>query len=41
MDSDALKVGKHDLIEILERHIGEEITMWASDEPVNVLEDCK
>lgn len=40
MESDELKVGDHDLIEILSRHEGENITLWVSDEPINVLEDC-
>jgi hypothetical protein len=38
MDPDLLKVGSHDLIEILKRHEAKEITMWVSDEPVNTLE---
>jgi len=38
IESDRLKVGSHNLIEILERYSGEEITMWVSDEPINLLE---
>lgn len=39
MDSDVLKIGNHDLLEILDRYTeGNVITMWVSDEPINVLE---
>lgn len=39
MESDELKVGEHDLIEILERYEGQNITMFISDEPINILEE--
>lgn len=38
MDPDVLKVGEHDLIEILERYVGQNITMFIADEPFNILE---
>lgn len=38
MDSDELRCGPHNLIEALAGHEGKEITMWVSDEPINVLE---
>ncbi|KOS03134.1 hypothetical protein [Paenibacillus polymyxa] len=38
MDSDALRVGDHDLIEILRRYEHGEITLIISTEPVNILE---
>lgn len=41
MDSDTLKVGDHDLINILEGYEDEEITMWVSNEPINILEGEK
>ncbi|GAA5417939.1 hypothetical protein Pryu01_03017 [Paraliobacillus ryukyuensis] len=39
MDSDELKVGEHNLISILQEHEDEEVTMFVSDEPIDVLED--
>ena len=38
MDSDSLKVGPHDLIDIIEKHKGKNIYLWISDEAVNLLE---
>lgn len=38
MDSDDLKVGPHNLIDILLRYNGQEITMFVADEPFNILE---
>lgn len=38
MDSDLLKVGEHDLIEILDRYEGEKIILWISDGPINIFE---
>ena len=37
MDTDELRVGDHDLIEILKRYEGKLITLFVSDEPVNIL----
>jgi len=39
MDPDVLKVGDHDLLVILSRYEGENITLWISDGPINLLED--
>ena len=39
MESDTLRIGDHDLIEDLGRHDGKTITLWVSDEPINVLEE--
>ena len=40
MDPDVLKIGEHDLLDILNRYSeGCVVTMWVSDEPINVLED--
>lgn len=39
MDSDVLKVGGHDLIEILSRLEGKSITLWVSEGPINLLEE--
>jgi hypothetical protein len=39
VDSDELKVGRHNILEILDRREGEEVTVWIADEPVNLLED--
>lgn len=41
MDSDSLKVGSHDLLEILERHIGENVILWISEQPFNILEETE
>lgn len=38
MDNDQLKVGSHDLIEIVTRYSGQSITMFVADEPVNILD---
>lgn len=38
VDFDRLLVGDTRILDILEAHVGEEITVWFSDEPVNVLE---
>lgn len=38
MDSDELRVGEHDLIEILGRYVGQTITMFIADEPFNILD---
>jgi hypothetical protein len=38
MDPDVLKVGGHDLLEILRRYEGQRVTVWVSDEPINLLE---
>jgi hypothetical protein len=38
MDSDELRVGSHDLIEILLRHDGKRIDLFVSDEPGNILD---
>jgi hypothetical protein len=38
MDPDVLRVGGHDLIEILSRYAGKEITMFVADEPFNILD---
>lgn len=37
-ESAELTVGPHNLIEILERHAGQTVTLWIADEPFNVLE---
>lgn len=37
MESDELRVGDHDLIEILGRYEGEDITVFVADEPFNIL----
>jgi len=34
-----LKVGGHDLIEILSRSEGKSITLWVSEGPINLLEE--
>ena len=39
MDPDALQVGDHDLIDILQRYAGQVVTVWIADEPINVLEE--
>jgi hypothetical protein len=40
MESDTLKVGDHDLIEILRRYEGQEITLFAFNEPgANILSE--
>lgn len=39
MDPDVLKVGGHDLLEILSRHEGKNITVWVSEGPINLLEE--
>lgn len=39
MDPDVLKVGGHDLLEILSRYEGKSITVWISEGPINLLED--
>jgi hypothetical protein len=41
MESDELKVGNHDLIEILRRYEGQEITLFAFNEPSNILDDSE
>jgi hypothetical protein len=41
MESDTLKVGNHDLIEILRRYEGQEITLFAFNEPANILDDSE
>jgi hypothetical protein len=41
MEADVLKVGDHDLIEILRRYEGKEITMFAFNEPSNILDDSE
>ena len=41
MGSDTLKVGDHDLIEILRRYEGQEITLFAFNEPSNILDDSE
>jgi hypothetical protein len=38
MSSDTLKVGSHDIIEILERYVGRRVTFFVSDGPINLLE---
>ena len=38
MESDSLTVGAHDIIDILEKYIDQEITVWIADEPVNLLD---
>lgn len=38
MDPDVLKVGSHDLLEILQRHEGKSIKMWVSEGPINLLD---
>jgi hypothetical protein len=38
MEQDSLKVGSHDLLEILERYENQEIIVFIADEPVNILE---
>jgi hypothetical protein len=39
MDPDELKVGPHNILEILDGHEGEEVTVWVADEPVDLLAD--
>lgn len=39
MDPDVLKVGGHDLLDILSRYEGKSITVWISEGPINLLED--
>lgn len=39
VDSDELKVGGHDLIEILSRMDGQAVRIVISDEPVDLMED--
>ena len=39
MEEDELRVGKHDLLEILRRYEGQNITLFISDEPINILEE--
>ena len=43
MDSDELKVGDHDLLETLRSKFneGDEIVLFASDEPGNILDDSE
>lgn len=41
MDSDELKVGDHDLIEILRRYEGQEITLFVFNEPSNIINDSE
>lgn len=36
MDADELRVGDHDLLAILDRHVGKEVTMWVADEPIDL-----
>jgi hypothetical protein len=36
MDPDVLTVGSHNVIEILLRHEGSEITVWIADEPIDI-----
>lgn len=38
VDPDRLTVGPHNLIKVLERHEGKTVTMWVSDEPINLLD---
>lgn len=38
MDSDRLQVGPHDLLDIIRRYEGQEITLFISDGPINLLE---
>lgn len=38
MDPDTFKVGPHDMVKIIQRHLGKEITLIVSDEPVNILD---
>jgi len=37
MESDELKVGDHDLIDILSKKEGQIITLVISDEPINLI----
>jgi len=39
MESDEMKVGTHDVLEILSRYEGKTVTVWIADEPINTLED--
>lgn len=39
MEADKLQVGEHDILQILERYEGKEITVWVADEPINTLAD--
>lgn len=32
-----LKVGPHNILDILDRYEGQEITLWIADEPINTL----
>ena len=41
IDSDKLEVGSHNIINILERYGGQTVTMWVSDEPINLLDDTE
>lgn len=41
MESDELKVGDHDLIEILRRYEDQEITLFVFNEPANILDDSE
>lgn len=36
MDPDSLKVGDHDLVEILERHEGKQVRLVIADEPIDL-----
>lgn len=39
MDPDVLKVGPHDLLQILSQYEGQSITLWVSEGPINLLEE--
>lgn len=39
-DPAELSVGPHNILEILDRHKGQEVTLWIADEPINTLEDA-
>jgi hypothetical protein len=34
-----LSIGSHNILEIIERHVSQSITLWVADEPINTLED--
>ena len=38
MDSDSLKIGDHDLIEIISNHEGKIITLVISDDPIDLMD---
>jgi hypothetical protein len=40
IDRDRLSVGPHNLISVIERLEGQDITVWIADEPINVLESA-